>query len=989
MNLNHLVKPFTYSLLFICFFLYAIVSYTQQVTWGFNIGSGSVDYGQSAHVDGNGNVYVCGEFRGSNVDFDPSAGTALRNSNGQSDAFVAKYNSNGQYMLSLTIGGGNLDKINAVTTDQAGNIYVAGFFRGANVDFDPSPATAFLTSNGEGGGDPGYGGDIFVAKYSATGQYQWAFNIGGTSLGDNALSIRADAAGNIFVGGYFRESIDFNPSTSVNTLTASTGTAFLARYDTNGQFQWAFNFGAPDIDNVVFDIRLDATNNVYITGYFQGINIDFDPSPATAFLSAAGNFEGYVAKYSSSGQYLFAFKIGGSGIDTGRGLVLDNAGNIYVLGDFNGANVDFDPSPATALVSSNGASDIFVAKYSNTGQYAWAFNAGSGGGEIGWKIGTDNNSIFITGGFSGIADFNPGAGVDNLTTNGGSDIFLAKYSLAGVYQCAFNIGSSGDDNGFDILIAGSDRFYLVGGFRGTNVDFAPSQSTFPLNSNGNDDVFLVKYYWPANTLPAGTIQGNVICGGGTGQLTFTATAGTSPFSIQYTDGTTTYTQNNVISGVPFDLQVTPSITTTYTVSLITDAVRCSPSSPGLMTATVTVDNSLIKSNNDTTVCTGRPVQLNTIGAMSYTWSPATFLSATNIPDPVATPAVSTQYIVTGIAASGCVIKDTVNINVFAVPAISISNDTAICRNTSVQLSVSGGQIYSWSPAGTLSNPASSTPVASPAANTLYYVSITDANNCIHRDSVQVNIRPDAVFTVDAAPGLCLKDSVRLNAAGGDIYDWQPALFLSNNSIPNPWAFPATTTTYAVTITESTCNQSATLFTTVTVLPLPSITATKSNDIDCSTDKSQLSATGGVSYIWSPATYLSAADIADPVASPINTIDYIVQGSDVNGCVNYDTIQVKVDNVNKGGYLMASAFTPNGDGLNDCYGTKLWGIIQEIDFSIYNRWGQLVFHTTNPGACWDGTYKGVNQDTGVFVYMIRAKTNCESTVFRKGTFALIR
>jgi gliding motility-associated-like protein len=99
--------------------------------------------------------------------------------------------------------------------------------------------------------------------------------------------------------------------------------------------------------------------------------------------------------------------------------------------------------------------------------------------------------------------------------------------------------------------------------------------------------------------------------------------------------------------------------------------------------------------------------------------------------------------------------------------------------------------------------------------------------------------------------------------------------------------------------------------------------------------------------------------------------------------------VKVENINKGGYLMPNAFTPNGDGLNDCFGIRYWGVIEEMEFSIYNRWGERIFFTKNPNACWDGTYKGIRQDTGVFVYMVKAKTICESSVFRKGTFTLIR
>jgi gliding motility-associated-like protein len=116
--------------------------------------------------------------------------------------------------------------------------------------------------------------------------------------------------------------------------------------------------------------------------------------------------------------------------------------------------------------------------------------------------------------------------------------------------------------------------------------------------------------------------------------------------------------------------------------------------------------------------------------------------------------------------------------------------------------------------------------------------------------------------------------------------------------------------------------------------------------------------------------------------------YIVKGTDANGCINYDSVTVNITGLNKGGYFMPTGFTPNNDGLNDCYGVRYWGVIEELDFGIYNRWGERIFHTTTPGACWDGTYKGEKQNPDVYVYLITAKTTC-GKVFRKGTFVLIR
>ena len=228
----------------------------------------------------------------------------------------------------------------------------------------------------------------------------------------------------------------------------------------------------------------------------------------------------------------------------------------------------------------------------------------------------------------------------------------------------------------------------------------------------------------------------------------------------------------------------------------------------------------------------------------------------------------------------------------------------------------------------------------------------------------------------------------MTAGGGTIYSWQPASSLNNPGIANPVAIPAVTTNYSVQITEATCNTSTILTTTVNVNPLPSIHANKTNDLDCSNDRSQLIATGAQTYIWSPASSLDNPSVPNPVAMPTGNTMYLVKGTDASGCSNYDSVLVSFLSINPSGYFMPNAFTPNGDGKNDCYGIKLWGVITELEFSIFNRWGERIFFTKNPNDCWDGTYKGKMQPTAVFVYMIKAKTICGDT-FKKGLFTLIR
>jgi gliding motility-associated-like protein len=405
---------------------------------------------------------------------------------------------------------------------------------------------------------------------------------------------------------------------------------------------------------------------------------------------------------------------------------------------------------------------------------------------------------------------------------------------------------------------------------------------------------------------------------------------------------------------------------------------------------ITVDKPLVQASPDASICPGGSVQLNSNGAVSYSWSPSTGLNNATAANPLATPATTTQYVVTGTNANGCAANDTVVITVNPKPTIVKSPDPTICKNTSTQLSASGGTIYSWTPTSGLNDPNIANPIATVNTNTVYYVTVTDAvTTCSNIDSIRVNVHPDPVFSVMAPPpAICQNESVQLSASGGDIYSWQPGGSLSNPSIANPVATPATSTTYTVQVTETTCNNSTVLQTTVTVNPLPNIHASKSNDLDCSLGQSQLLATGGLSYTWSPSTGLDNPTVANPVASPVATTLYTVKGTDQSGCSAFDSVKVNVLVINESHYEMPNAFTPNGDGLNDCFGVKYWGVIQEFEFSVYNRWGQRLFYSKNPGACWDGTFRGVAQDIGVYVYMIKAKTLCGET-FRKGLFTLIR
>ncbi len=405
---------------------------------------------------------------------------------------------------------------------------------------------------------------------------------------------------------------------------------------------------------------------------------------------------------------------------------------------------------------------------------------------------------------------------------------------------------------------------------------------------------------------------------------------------------------------------------------------------------IKVDKATLKSNNDTTVCAGKQVQLNaTSNFSSYTWSPATGLSNANIPNPIATPATNTDYVIAATTPNGCVAKDTVQINITPAPIISKTADVSICHDKTLQLNVSGGNFYSWLPNSSLSNTSIANPIVSPLANTTYYVTVTGSNNCSSSDSIKISVIPAPVFTVSAPATSCKGSPAQLIASGGSSYSWQPSADLNNATIANPLATPEFSETYTVKIVENTCKDSASLTTAITVLQLPVVNATSSNDVDCVKPVSQLNASGAVSYTWQPAASLNDSAIAAPLSSPSENTWYIVKGKAANGCSNYDSVQVLV--TKKGDLIinLPNAFTPNGDYIDDCFGISRYaGLLKNIDFSVYDRFGLRVFHSTNASDCWDGRYKGKLQNTGGFAYILKASTFC-GEILKKGIVMLLK
>ena len=327
---------------------------------------------------------------------------------------------------------------------------------------------------------------------------------------------------------------------------------------------------------------------------------------------------------------------------------------------------------------------------------------------------------------------------------------------------------------------------------------------------------------------------------------------------------------------------TPTTTTTYTLTAV------SGSCTAVDMVMVTVGGSIANAGSDVSICSGSSTNLSASGASTYTWSPATGLSATNIANPIASPTTTTTYTVTGTTGT-CTSTDAVIVTVVSQPIANAGSDVTICSGNSTTLGASGGTIYSWSPATGLSNANIANPIANPTTTTSYTVTASNGS-CSSTDAMILTVNPAPIANAGADVGICSGASTNLSATGGSTYSWLPATGLSASNISNPVASPSSTTTYTVTASNGTCSSTDAVI--VTVTPAPVANAGSDASI-CSGNSTTLSGSGGTSYSWSPATGLNNAAIANPTANPTTTTTYTLTAAN-GSCTSTDAVIVTVN-----------------------------------------------------------------------------------------------
>ena len=363
------------------------------------------------------------------------------------------------------------------------------------------------------------------------------------------------------------------------------------------------------------------------------------------------------------------------------------------------------------------------------------------------------------------------------------------------------------------------------------------------------------------------------------------------------------------------------------------------------------------------------------GDLGGTWS------GTGITGSTFDPAGGTQSITYTVGSPGCQQSSTQDI-IVTNPVVLLSGTNVSCfgaMDGSVTATVSGGsgsETYLWSPSG------QTTATASGLGPGFHQITITDGA-CTTLDSILVTEPAELTLEMQSTqaclPELGIAEAIASGGAGGLTYDWTPT------GQTTPIAIELDSAMHTVTVTDANGCSVMDSVLIQTIIP-PTVTVTNDTTIILG-EFIQLNASGADSYEWTPSSNLSCTNCPNPVASPEIETYYCVTGTDTSGCTREECVLVSIEIV-CGEVFVPSAFSPNADGENDleCVYSDC---MESMTFTIYNRWGEVVFETSDMNICWDGTWKGEELNSAVFVYILDGYLINGEHVYQKGNISLIR
>ncbi|MCB9196509.1 MAG: SBBP repeat-containing protein [Flavobacteriales bacterium] len=374
-----------------------------------------------------------------------------------------------------SLGGEQYEESYSIAVDQNGNVFTTGYFYDT-ADFDPGPGVYELSS-------PYQNDNTFISKLDSDGDFVWAASFSGGS--NDPVDLVLDEQGNVYVTGYFSDSVDFNPGAGISEFITSWQAAYVVKLDANGNYLWSKMF------NNAFGgaIALSSEGHIVVAGEYSG-TVDFDPGSGVYNLSSSGDYDDFVVKLDSLGNFIWAKSFGGSSYDGVSEVGVDGENNIYLSGYFYNTS-DFDPGVGVFELTSNGGGDCFIVKIDEDGYFQWAASYGSTGYDQVYGFGLDSHgNAYVCGHFSSTVNLNQGSSNISLQSNGSTDAIIVKYSTDGEVIWAKSLGGSSSDRAYSLDIDPLDNV-VVSGYIQNTVDLDPGINEHEVTSNSGRDIFVL------------------------------------------------------------------------------------------------------------------------------------------------------------------------------------------------------------------------------------------------------------------------------------------------------------------------------------------------------------------------------------------------------------------------------------------------------------------------------------------------------------------
>ena len=947
------------------------------------------------------------------------------------DMAISKYDVSGTFLQwSTFLGGANDDLPHSLICNSNDELIVLGTTSSGNF---PVTSNAFDNSfNGGANFAPSgvgvqyvNGSDIIVAKLNVNGNTLLASTfVGGT--GNDGVNTAAglkfnyadefrgevdlDANDNVYIASS-TYSINFP---TVNAFQSSIGglqdaCVFQLSSDLS-QMNWSTYLGGSD-DDSGFSLAEDNAGNVFVCGGTQ--SVDF-PLAGNGYgqVFNGGNSDGWIAKLSPSGTSLITSTYFGSNVfDQLYFIETDNADEVFVYGQTRAANSTFVVNASFSQPNSG----MLVTKFPNElSSVVWSTVFGTGGGEpnlsptaflvdvcgkiylSGWGGAVNEYSTTEAGFTTGLLTTSDAF----QTTTDGSDFYLLvlEADASAVTYASFfggNISAEHVDGGTSRFDRKGIIYQSVCAGCGGNSDFPifPPNAVSAINNNScNNGVFKYDFQLPLTV--ANFNAPPLLCEGSTIQLVSTSSLAVS-VQWHFSDDNSTVFGNSVVH--------TFNAPGTYTITLTAqNPVTCN--AVDTISRTVTVIAPIVETLADVTVCSGIPVQLGQVSVdpnAIYSWTPNDGnLSDVNGPLPIFTGSINASY---QLLVQHDVCTDTLTQNVL-VPQLELilPNDTALCVPDNIDLaaliSPSSGS-FIWSASPDFSNPLNSN-TQDLSINVFVngiqtYFAQLASQGCTVEDSVSVFMVGDQA-TIQGDFTACYGDTVSLSVLNPNPtfnYQWQSnaQLLSGQGTSAVEFIITAGTTVSVSAATPSGCFAQDTVQVAVSALNASTINATATPAVVLVGTNVQLTATpvnNSYSYQWTPSLGLNNPNIYNPTAFVEMTSTYNVTVSD-GDCIQQDSVTVRVVDFICGRptVYVPNAFTPNLDQANEWLYVR-GNFITELDFKLFDRWGELVFETQDLNIGWNGYFKGKKVDPAVFVYYMRVVCEGGEIYFEEGNITVL-